>query len=57
MTVLKTFLTLKMTENGVFLQPEFMDLMKIAISNETVLAMCEEVSKKCEKTKDPNNDK
>lgn len=56
-TVLNIFLTLKMTEDGDFQQVEFMDLMKMAEDNETVLAMCDEVSKKCANTKDPNNDK
>lgn len=34
-----------------------MDLMKMAVENETVLAVCDEVSKKCADTKDPNGDK
>lgn len=29
----------------------------MAVENETMLAMCDEVSKKCASTKDPNNDK
>lgn len=34
-----------------------MEVMKMAVDNDTVLAMCDEVSKKCVGTKDPNNDK
>lgn len=47
----------KINDKGEFQQEEFMDLMKMAVENETMLAMCDEVSKKCVDTKDPNNDK
>nr|AWC08432.1 odorant-binding protein 21 [Bradysia odoriphaga] len=55
-----TFCVLKLfnclTETGDFQQEEFMDLMRMGTDNNTVLTMCDEVSKKCVGTKSPDND-
>ncbi|XP_037041400.1 general odorant-binding protein 69a-like [Bradysia coprophila] len=46
-----------LTEDGNFQQEDFMNLMRMGIDNDTVLAACDEVSKKCVGTKssDDNN--
>lgn len=47
----------KLTDEGDFNQEDFMGLMRMGTDNETVLAMTDEVSKKCVGTKSADNNK
>lgn len=51
-SILRQYIHFKINEKGEFQPEEFMDLMKMASDNETMIAMCDEVSQKCANVKD-----